>query len=136
MKVKYISNIELDKWWNKSLSYLKDGLSAGDGETDVSQLRMLCSEGRSFLAVMVDDSDIVHAAMVFQFNNLPNFRIAYITCIGGTNVLVQKELWNQFVEFCRINGATKIRASCKTSQTRLWRRIGFTEIYKLIQIQL
>lgn len=136
MQVKFVSNIELDKWWEKSRSYLADGLNTGDGETDLSQLRMLCSEGRSFLAVMIDDNDMVNAAMVFQFNNLPNFRIAYITCIGGKNVIIQKELWAQFVNFCKLNGASKIRASCKLSQTRLWRKMGFVEIYKLIQIQL
>jgi hypothetical protein len=135
-RLKWVSSDELDFWWPMCVAQLSEGLSSGEGETHIEQLRLYLTEARCNLVILLNNKDDVIGSLAIQFVNLPNIRIGFIHSIGGRSLLADKDVWSTFKFSCKQRGASSIRASCKPSQSRLFRRIGFNVIYEQIEIKL
>jgi hypothetical protein len=66
---------------------------------------------------------------------MPNDRIAFITTIGGRHI-TSPDTYSQFATILKQFGATKIQGAARPSVARLWRKIGFTERYIIVEKQI
>jgi len=73
---------------------------------------------------------------LFLYTNYPNDRVAFITSVGG-KALTDKDLWAQFENCLRQNGATLIRGAAFDSVARLWHKAFGTETrYVIVEKKL
>ena len=114
---------------------LAAALKYSAGEYSIDQLRAMVARGQHALLVATDDQNEIHGAATVAFENHPNQRIAFVTTLGG-RLIVCKELRNQLFEWCRDQGATRIRGACRKSAARLFERMGMKPIYIIMDKQL
>jgi hypothetical protein len=106
--------------WATVEKYLADGLVQSGGEYNVDQLKVFLTQGSQVLLI-VTNADKIIGAFSIVFENYPNDRIAFITSVGG-RMIADKALWPKFEDWCRSQGATKIRGAAFESVAELWRR--------------
>lgn len=130
MSVIHVQQYQIDEYWPKVEKLLADALSYSQGEMDVSQLRFSIARGMSSLFVAIEDGTVTGAAAV-EFVNYPNFRSAVIMAIGGVGVVKHFEDFKQWLKF---GGATKMEGCCRPSIVRLWRmKLGMKEAYTVMR---
>lgn len=140
--VKYSAHLlaktHLDKYWNQIEGYLHSGLLMCEGELDVAQLRLLCTQGLAtvILIMNLDTSNIV-GALAIEFVNYPNFRAANIISYGGYNLLASEEDFNKLkIELAKA-GVSQLQGWCKPAQARLFKhKYGFKTPYEMIRVSL
>jgi hypothetical protein len=135
MALMYIDKAQVSLWWPSCQYFLKLGLQAGN-DSCIEQLYASVEAGHTQLMVYTDEYGIVSASMTFYFNDLPNMRIVYVSALGGSSVVSNKQIWESFKSECRKYNVQAIRASCKSSQARLFRRLGFHTVYQQIELRL
>lgn len=107
------------QFWHLAEKYLQQAIDTGNGEFTIDQLRQFVSQGNSTLLLVLDETYKCYCAFTVQWIMYPNDRVAYITYIGG---ITNKKCWDQFVDWVRNNGGTRIQGSTsKQSIVRLWR---------------
>jgi hypothetical protein len=107
-------------------------VAASIGDTTLESLKLSIVNKYQTLLVAVKDNRIIGAATI-KLENHPNNRIAYITALGGRGI-VDKEVFNQVEQWAKANGATKIRALAKESQTRLYKqKAGLIPVTQLLE---
>ena len=122
--------------WNQVGPLLERGLERSGGEYTAEHLKVYLTQGMQMLVVIIDDEQKVHGAVSVLFNNYPNDRVAFITSVGG-KALVDQELWQQFENCMRQNGATLIRGAAYESVARLWKKaFGVEQRYVIVEKQL
>jgi hypothetical protein len=103
------------------------------GEFTIDQLKFMLVRGEQTLLVASEEDGPIQGAAAVIFENFPNERIAFITAIGGRLIACQ-DLFEQLVEWGRINGATKIRGVAGLAVTRLWKqKFGFAHRYNIVE---
>lgn len=125
----------VQQFWHLAEDYLQKAIDTGNGEFTIDQLRQFVSQGNSVLLLVMDDDKVCHCAFTVQWVNYPNDRVAYITYIGGKT---NHRCWEQFVEWVRQNGGTKIQGSTsKESIVRLWNiKWNMKKKYTLMEYKL
>jgi thymidine phosphorylase len=122
--------------WDQVEPLLAKGLIRSGGEYNVDHLKVYLTSGAQMLVVIIDDANKVHGAVSVLFTNYPNDRVAFITSVGG-KALTDKELWAQFENCLRQNGATLIRGAAFDSVARLWHKAFGTETrYVIVEKKL
>jgi thymidine phosphorylase len=122
--------------WDQVGPLLERGLAKSGGEYTAEHLKVYLTQGMQMLVVIIDDEQKVHGAVSVLFNNYPNDRVAFITSVGG-KALVDQELWQQFENCMRQNGATLIRGAAYESVARLWKKaFGVEQRYVIVEKQL
>jgi hypothetical protein len=122
--------------WDQVGPLLEKGLLRSGGEYTAEHLKVYLTQGSQMLVVIIDDAQKVHGAVSVQFTNYPNAREAFITSVGG-KALVDKDLWAQFENCLRQNGATLIRGAAFESVARLWHKAFGTETrYVIVEKKL
>lgn len=117
--------------WEQVAPLLEEGLVHSGGEYTVEHLKVFLTQGSQMLVVVIDDAQKVHGAVSVQLTNHPNARVAFITSVGGRG-MTDKDLWAQFENCLRQNGATLIRGAAFESVARLWHKAFGTETRYLI----
>jgi hypothetical protein len=122
--------------WDQVGPLLEKGLARSGGEYNAEHLKVYLTQGSQTLVVIIDDEQKIHGAVSVQFHNFPNAREAFITSVGG-KALANKELWMQFEDCMRHNGATMIRGAAFESVARLWHKAFGTETrYVIVEKKL
>ena len=102
------------------------------GDYDIEQLKVLLIKEYQLLFVVVENNKIIGAFTV-EVNNQPNHKIAHTTCMGGKGVF-NKDTIQQYEDWCRSNGITKIRAYAKDAQARLFKlKMGLELITHVVE---
>ncbi len=135
-KIERIKTDKLDAVWPHCVSFIEAGLALGEGEIDISQVRQLIVQGNAELVVGFDKNQLLRGAMVIQFVNFANFRVANVLSIGGSSIVASQVHWEQLKAWLKLSGASKVQGFCQPAQVRLWRRIGFTQRYAVIRTEL
>jgi hypothetical protein len=104
------------------------------GDYTLDQIRLKLGVGDWWLIIATEGDAIVGALSVF-YENRPNARVAFITCLGGESVTTN-ENWAQLQNIFRKDGATLIEAAMRPSTFRLWSRLGFEEKYLIAEVKL
>lgn len=122
--------------WDQVEPLLEKGLGRSGGEYSVEHLKVYLTQGTQMLVVIIDEDNKVHGAVSVLFTNYPNERVAFITSVGG-RALTDKDLWAQFENCVRQNGATLIRGAAFDSVARLWHKAFGTETrYVIVEKKL
>lgn len=121
--------------WDTIEPMLEKGLARSGGEYSAAHLKVWLLQGQQTLLITLID-DVITGALTVEFNNFPNDRVAFISCIGG-RAMADKELWAQFEAWAKQNGATCVRGAAFESVARLWRKsFGFENRYITVEKKL
>lgn len=134
MKIYRISPDQIAQRWQVIAPFIKDSLAHSGEDFTVDQVRLYLSSGQWLTLGVFDGNDMLGVIAV-QFSNMPNDRVAFITAIGGKNI-TNSDTFNQFQTILKSHGATKIQGGVRESVARLWRRLGFSQRYILVEHKL
>ena len=92
--------------------------------------------GEHTLVVASDDNGAIHGVISLQWLNLPKARIAYVAAIGG-KFIASKETNQEFVNWVRAMGGTKIQGYARESVARLWKqKLGYTPAHIVMELDV
>jgi hypothetical protein len=134
MKILRIPPDQIAQRWVGIAPFIEDSLVYSGGDFTIDQVRLYLSSGQWLTLGVFDDQKMLGVIAV-QFTNMPNDRVAFITAIGGKNI-TNFDTFNQFQAILKSYGATKIQGGVRESVARLWRRLGFSQRYILVEHKL
>lgn len=120
--------------WNLVSGFIGDALEHTD-DYSLDQVKVYLTNGQWSLIVALDDLGKIKGCCTVSFLNYPNHRVAFITAIGG-KFISDKEIYKEFTDLLKAQGATKVQGAARESIARLWRRLGFTEKYVIVENSL
>jgi hypothetical protein len=120
--------------WNLVSGFIEDALQYSD-DYSLDQVKVFLTNGQWQLIVALDNLGKIKGCCTVSFLNYPNDRVAFITTIGG-KFISDKEIYKEFTELLKTQGATKVQGAARESIARLWRRLGFTEKYVIVENKL
>ena len=101
----------------------------------IEHLKVFATQGSWLLLVMVEEEKVC-GAMLVNFFNRPNARIAFVMAIGGKLISTQ-EVFEQLKNIVAARGATEIEGAARESVARLWRQnFGFVEKHRIVGVKL
>ena len=133
MKILRIPPDQIAQRWQEIAPFIEDSLAHSGGDFTIDQVKVYVSSGQ-WLTLGVFEEKLLGVIAV-QFSNMPNDRVAFITAIGGKNI-TNSNTFNQFQAILKAHGATKIQGGVRESVARLWRRLGFSQRYILVEHKL
>lgn len=121
--------------WPSVEGFLASAIPYADGDITLDETKSYCVNGVWKLVVVVDDNNEVHGAATLHFFNRINHRVAYITTVGGRGILIP-EIYSQFSDILRSNGATCFEGAVRDSLVRLAARFGAIKKSNIIQLEI
>ncbi len=110
-------------------------LSHDDVDYGIEYLKEELVSGKQHLFLVVEDEKIIGAYTV-ELIDYNNHRVALTTCIGGKG-LFNKNTVQQYEDWARSQGATKIRAYTKKAQARLFKlKMGLEPVMYVLEKRL
>jgi hypothetical protein len=135
MKVEQVPPQYIHQVWPDVVGFIEDALQYGCGEYNADQMKVMILRGEQILLVAVEENAIKGAATV-QFIDYPNYRVAYVTSIGG-RLIANKDMFKELTDWCKFNGASKIQGAARESIERLWKRLfNFERRYVIVEKDL
>ena len=132
LNLRIVNNVQ--QAWSDVEPLLAKAMPHVGGEYNLEQLKVLLVEGKQKLLVLVDEHNEIKTAFTVSFIDYPNDRIAFLTAIGGRTDL---NAFNQFKDWSKLNGCTKIQGATFQSVARLWKsKLGFTEKYTIMEFSI
>ena len=104
------------------------------GDYTLDQIRLKLGVN-DWALVVVKEGDAIVGALSVVYQNRPNARVAFITCLAGADMTTEDN-WAQLQVICKKDGATMIEAAMRPSTFRLWSRLGFEEKYLIAEVKL
>jgi len=136
MKVHQVEPQYLHYVWGGAAPYLEKALEHSGGEYSLEQLKVFLVQGHQALLIATDEENSIKGAATVEFINYPNDRVAFITAIGG-KMIANQNVWGQFEDWLRLNGATTVRGAAYESVARLWRKaFKFENRYIMVEKRL
>jgi hypothetical protein len=134
--LKFVSVTELPIFWQLSEGFIFQGLATGQGEANVDHIYKDLLAGRAQLIIGLEGTSKVHAALVVQFLQMPNYVVAHVHSIGGQGVIDSAHHWASIKTWMKASGAAKVQGTCLKAQARLWRKLGFESVYEVVRQDL
>jgi hypothetical protein len=137
MKIQHVPPEYVNQVWLQVSDFVQAAIDGQEGESDytLDQVRTFVTAGKWMLVVAVTGDNKVRGCAVVNFFNRPNHRVAFITHIGG-RLVTNPDTFNQFRTLLTTFGATSIEGAVTDAVARLWRRFGFIEKYKIVEVKL
>lgn len=137
MKLQHVPTQIVNQVWPKVVKYIDAAIvqQAGDADFHIEHVRTYVVSGQWLLVVVIDEQNEIHGAITINFFNRPNDRVAFITYIGGRSI-VSQDAFDQLCALCKSFGATKIEGAVNEAVSRLWRKFGFKEKYRITEVAL
>lgn len=136
MNIQHVKLEYVNQTWPFVEKFISDAIDNQVGETDytLEQVKVMVSSGQWLLVVAVSEGVIKGAAIV-NFFNRPNHRVAFVMYIGG-RLVCNHETFSQLCDLLKAFGATKIEGAVNDAIARLWRRFGFTDKYRITEVNI
>ena len=110
-------------------------LNHDDVDYGIEYLKEELVSGKQHLFLVVEDEKI-NGAYTVELINYANHRVALTTCMGGKK-LFNKNTVQQYEDWARSQGATKIRAYTKKAQARLFKlKMGLKPVMYVLEKRL
>lgn len=110
--------------------FIEDALQYSQNDTNIEHYKVFLAQGTYQLMLFMENDNVI-AACVFQFMTTPNFRVLFIQALGGKTT---KEHFEHLYNYAKLNGADRVRYSCRDSVARLSEiKHGFTKIYNTVE---
>ncbi len=135
MKVSYVPVEAVNRVWPTVEHFIADALSHSHGEYNAEHAKVYVTTGAWKLLVATDEEGDVRGACTVEMFNRPNDRVAFITATGG-RLISSTDTFKQLGDVLKHFGATKIEGAARESVARLWRRHGFAEKYRIVEVSL
>lgn len=120
--------------WNDVAPLLASAMVHVDGEYTLDQLKVMLVDGKQTLLVTVNEDNKIQTAFTVEWINYPNDKVAFITAIGGKTDVSG---FNQFKDWVKSSGGTKIQGATFESVARLWKmKLGFKHKYTIMEYAL
>lgn len=133
MNIEPIHPNRVAQLWPQIADLLASALVTGGGEYNADQLKVMLVQGQQALLVVASPDGAISGALTVAFENYPNDRIAFVTSVGG-KMICDADAWQQFEDWARQHGATKIRGYAHKSVARLWRqKFGVEQRYLIVE---
>ena len=133
MKLMTVPQGHIQMIWPEVKDYIESALKFSVGEYTADQLKVLLVRGEQTLMVVVDDDNKIHGCGTIKLVDYPNFRVAFITSIGG-RLISTPETFQELINWAKFNGATKIQGAARESIERLWRKLfNFERCYAIVE---
>ena len=134
LNLRIVPSTHIQQTWHEVESMLDRALAHSAGEYNLDQLKLMLVDGKQVLLVLVNDNNEIETAFTVEWINYPNHRIAFLTAIGGKTDI---NAFNQFKEWVKVNGGTKIQGAAFESVARLWKKkLGFENRYIIVEYAL
>jgi len=134
LNLRIVPSTHIQQTWHEVESMLDKALAHSAGEYNLDQLKLMLVDGKQVLLVLVNDNNEIETAFTVEWINYPNHRIAFLTAIGGKTDI---NAFNQFKEWVKVNGGTKIQGAAFESVARLWKKkLGFENRYIIVEYAL
>ena len=134
LNLRIVPSSHIQQTWHEVESMLDKALAHSAGEYNLDQLKLMLVDGKQVLLVLVNDNNEIETAFTVEWINYPNHRIAFLTAIGGKTDI---NAFNQFKEWVKVNGGTKIQGAAFESVARLWKKkLGFENRYIIVEYAL
>jgi hypothetical protein len=134
MKVEYVPLEWVARTWDGVKDYIASAVEFGKGEYTIDQIRAYVSQGHWDMLIAIDGGVIQGAATVHVYNR-PNERVALVTFAGG-KMISNEDTFSQVKDYAASKGATVIECAARDSATRLFKRLGFEEKYRILGVKL
>tara|TARA_Y100001938_G_scaffold142849_1_gene214755 strand:- start:432 stop:845 length:414 start_codon:yes stop_codon:yes gene_type:complete len=120
--------------WRHVEDYLKATLEKSAGEFNIDHVKAHVVAGLQSLYIALDkDTNKIAGAATVNFINYPNYRLAYVTAMGG-KMITNEDNWKKLALLLKQAGATRCHASASDSATRLYEsKVGFKKIYNTVE---
>ena len=134
LNLRIVPTTHIQQTWGEVESMLASAIVHSAGEYNLDQLKVMLVEGRQVLLVLIDEKSMIQTAFTVEWINYPNDRVAFLTAIGGKTDL---NAFNQFKDWVKASGGTKIQGAAFESVARLWKRkLGFENRYIIVEYAL
>lgn len=134
LNLRIVPATHIQQTWIEVDKMLASALVHSDGEYNLDQLKAMLVNGSQILLVLVDDENKIQTGFTVEWINYPNDRVAFLTAIGGRTDL---SAFNQFKEWVKTSGGTKIQGATFESVARLWKmKLGFKHKYTIMEYAL
>lgn len=110
--------------WESVEGFLERSVQESHGDVDLMEIKTHLLNGTWSLLIAMDDLKVI-GAVVFQFYNRINDRVAFIIAFSGRWV-TKPELFDQLKLKVKETGATSIEGDTRPSAAKLFRKLGFT----------
>jgi len=134
MKVEVVPIQWVHRVWDSVEKFIDSAVQHSKGECTLDQVKAYVAQGQWVLLVATDDEGFQGAATVHFFNRA-NDRVALVTTIGG-KLISSQDTFRQLKEFVISQGATTLEGAARESIARLWKRYGFEEKYRIVEVKL
>lgn len=101
-------------------------------EYTLDQIKVYLTAGSWLLLAACDEQDNIHGIASIQFNNMPNYRVAFIVTISG-KFITSNDMLEQFIQVLKLHGATKIEGAVRPAMLRFSKKYGFNTKSVLIE---
>ena len=137
MKLQHVPLEHINAVWPQVEGFIAKSIASQHGAPDytLDQVRTLVTMGNWMLAVISDDANNIKGAGVINFFNRPNDRVAFILHVGG-RMIANTNIHTQLCALCKSFGATKIECAANEGASRLWRKLGFKEKYRIAEVSI
>jgi hypothetical protein len=136
LQMYFVKNEELTSYWPHCEPLIARGLLPAQGEADTKHLFDELEAGLAQLIVGINELSSVQCALVVQFQQMPNYRIAHVYSVGGRGVIDSSSHWTAIKAWMKANGAAKVQGVCRPAQARLWGKLGFEPVYQVVRQDL
>jgi hypothetical protein len=134
LNLRIVPTTHIQQTWNEVEHMLASAMVHSAGEYNLDQLKVMLVEGRQVLLVLVDEENKIQTAFTIEWINHPNERIAFMTGIGGKTDV---NAFNQFKDWVKASGGTKVQGAAFESVARLWKRkLGFENRYIIVEYKI
>jgi hypothetical protein len=134
MELQPVPSIQIDRAWLDGASCLAEACEVSGGEITGSQLKMILSRGERTL-IRMWDGESVRGWGVIRIDQLPNFRVLFITDLVAHNGGFE-QFFDSIKQLARDLGCLKIRCAAGAAQERLYRSLcGFKSVYTILEVE-
>lgn len=134
MKVEVVPIEWVHRVWESVEKFIASALEHAKGEYTVDQVKAYVAQGQWALLVATEGTQVLGAATI-NFYNRANDRVAFVTTIGG-RLISNPETFAQLKSYVVNMGATTMEGAARESIARLWKRYGFEEKYRIVEVKL
>lgn len=135
MKIELVPIPYVHTVWPDIEPHLREAFEKyGHGEYTTEQARAMAASGEWVLYVFTEGQTL-HGAMLMQFFNRPNHRVAFVQCIGGRDVITE-ETFTQLRALSKLQGATVIECGARPAMARMLSKHGMEAKYQILGVGL
>jgi hypothetical protein len=121
--------------WPVALPILKRAMELEPGSHNEQFIEWSIRKGNTHLLVWEEPGEGITGAVTISFQDLPMHRVAHAHLMGGKSI-VRKHVFEEAMQWMRLNGATKAQCWCKDNLVPMYEKMGLEKTHNVMRIEL